>query len=231
MSGRSPVTSLPSKVMRPMRRLVEPGEHVEERRLARAVGADDRDDRRCGAIANDTSLTATRPPKAFVTSLVVEHRAVLRGARMRLVGSSLMPRASIDGLVASDALGELDLAPSLGQQALGSQDHHQHQQEAEDAERQLAEVEVEPESFDGRRRALVEHVGDQPVVDERQRDRARAPRPRSMPRPPRMTIASTKIENANWNWSALTRVQVGAEERAGDAAERGADGVGERASS
>ena len=25
-----------------------------------------------------------------------------------------------------------------------------------------------------------------------------------LPSPPRMTIASTKIENENWNWSALT---------------------------
>ena len=28
--------------------------------------------------------------------------------------------------------------------------------------------------------------------------------PQMLPRPPRITIASTKIENANWNWSALT---------------------------
>ena len=28
--------------------------------------------------------------------------------------------------------------------------------------------------------------------------------PQIDPSPPRMTIASTKIENANWNWSAFT---------------------------
>ena len=28
--------------------------------------------------------------------------------------------------------------------------------------------------------------------------------PQIDPRPPRMIIASTKIENENWNWSALT---------------------------
>ena len=28
--------------------------------------------------------------------------------------------------------------------------------------------------------------------------------PQMLPRPPRMTIASTKIENENSNWSALT---------------------------
>ena len=28
--------------------------------------------------------------------------------------------------------------------------------------------------------------------------------PQIEPRPPRITIASTKIENENWNWSALT---------------------------
>jgi hypothetical protein len=37
-------------------------------------------------------------------------------------------------------------------------------------------------------------------------DSARAPTttPQMLPRPPRMTIASTKIENENSNWSALT---------------------------
>ncbi len=28
--------------------------------------------------------------------------------------------------------------------------------------------------------------------------------PQIEPRPPRITMASTKIENENWNWSALT---------------------------
>ena len=37
-------------------------------------------------------------------------------------------------------------------------------------------------------------------------DRMTAPSttPQMLPSPPRMTIASTKIENANWNWSELT---------------------------
>ncbi len=38
------------------------------------------------------------------------------------------------------------------------------------------------------------------------KDRTTAPSttPQIEPRPPRMTIARTKIENENWNWSALT---------------------------
>ena len=37
-------------------------------------------------------------------------------------------------------------------------------------------------------------------------DSTTAPRttPQMFPRPPRMIIASTKIENENWNWSAFT---------------------------
>ena len=44
-SGRLAVMSLPSNDHLARARLVQPGEHVEERRLAGAVGADDRDDR------------------------------------------------------------------------------------------------------------------------------------------------------------------------------------------
>ena len=47
-SGRLPVMFSPSNVDPPDRRLVEAGEHVEERRLAGAVGPDDRDDRLLG---------------------------------------------------------------------------------------------------------------------------------------------------------------------------------------
>ena len=54
-------------VIRPDGRLVEAGEHVEERRLAGAVGPDDRDDRALAGSSNETSSTATRPPKTFVT--------------------------------------------------------------------------------------------------------------------------------------------------------------------
>ena len=86
------------------------------------------------------------------------------------------------------------------------------------------QVEVQPDLA----RHVVEHVGDQARVDERQRDRADAPPPRSSPRPPRMIIASTKIENENSNWSALTVLEERAEERAGHAAARRADRVGEQ---
>ena len=43
-----------------------------------------------------------------------------------------------------------------------------------------------------------------------------------------MTIARTKIENENSNWSGVDRVDVGAEERARHAAERGAGRVGQQ---
>ena len=105
------------------------------------------------------------------------------------------------------ALRELDLPSSLGYQALGSQHHHDHEQEAEDPERQLGEVEVEPELV----RHVVEHVGDQAVVDERQRDRAQTT-PQIEPSPPRMTMARMKIENENCELVGVDRVEVRAEE-------------------
>ena len=44
----------------------------------------------------------------------------------------------------ADALGELDLASSLGQQALGPQHHHDHEQEAEDPEAELVRSKSSP---------------------------------------------------------------------------------------
>ena len=43
-------------------------------------------------------------------------------------------RTSSRASVGADALGELELAPSLGKQALRAQHHHDHEQEAEDPE-------------------------------------------------------------------------------------------------
>ena len=67
-SGRLAVMSLPSKSDLAGRRLVEAGQAVEERRLAGAVGPDQRDDRLSAGRVKSTSLTATRPPKTFETS-------------------------------------------------------------------------------------------------------------------------------------------------------------------
>src|SRR3954453_17912298 len=89
--------------------------------------------------AKETSSTATRPPKIFETAsawrmsswapspLLTAHleRALLRLERRRVR--------------------ELELPSSLGQEALGAQDHHQHDEEAEDPEVHLGEVEVEAE--------------------------------------------------------------------------------------
>ena len=54
-----------------------------------------------------------------------------------------------------------------GNRPCGPQDHHQDDQEPEDAEVQLGQVEVQPEVA----RDRVEHVGDEVVVDEREQDR------------------------------------------------------------
>ena len=68
-----------------------------------------------------------------------------------------------------EMFGALRLVAFLGQQALWSQDHHDHEQEPEDAKSELGEVEVQADLPGD----PVEHVRYQPVVDERQRDRAR----------------------------------------------------------
>ena len=98
---------------------------------------------------------------------------VLRGrsSGSRVCVSSLMPdlveRLGLladAGRVAGSDARELELASSLRQEALGPEHHHDHEQEAEDPEAQLGQVEVEPDL----RRHLVQHVGDQVGVDERQ---------------------------------------------------------------
>ena len=78
--------------------------------------------------AKVTSSTATRPPKIFVSPSASSTLAV------RPVTSTT---SSSSASVSSRAL------PFLRDQALRSQHHHDHQQEAEDAEAQLGEVEVQ----------------------------------------------------------------------------------------
>ena len=53
------------EIDRALSRLREPGDDVEERRLARAVGADQADDAPLG-MSKSTERTATRPPKRLV---------------------------------------------------------------------------------------------------------------------------------------------------------------------
>ena len=113
------------------RRLVEAGEHVEERRLAGAVGPDDRDDRALGDLEGDVvdGDEAAEDLRHVRRRGAAPRRRLRRRARARAVGAagvvSLMAGStSSDGVVDADALGELELAPSLGDQALGSQDHH-----------------------------------------------------------------------------------------------------------
>ena len=99
--------------------------------------------------ANVTSLTAVRPPNCLVTFAASRTggRSAARRARASRGGvcGAHAGARRVDGLVVLDALVELLLAPPLGQQALGSQDHHDHQQEPEDREGDLGRVEVQPE--------------------------------------------------------------------------------------
>ena len=60
------------------------------------------------------------------------------------------------------------------------------------AELHLRELEVKPELG----REVVEDVGDQVVVDVAEHHARRRTAPQIEPRPPRMTMARTKIENA-----------------------------------
>ena len=152
-SGRRPVTSCAVEQDPAGRRLVEPGEHVEEGRLAGAVRADDRDDRLRRDVDRHVAdrQQAAEHLGACETVDRIEPFALTRAPRRR---DSVSP----------DALGQLHLAPALGQDALGSQHHHHHEDEAEDPERDLDEAEVQPEVLSlSPHQALIEHVRDQRV--------------------------------------------------------------------
>src|ERR671918_79229 len=81
----------------------------------------------CG-MTKSTSLTARRPPNSLRTPLAVS--------------SSLM-RGSVDGLVV-DALLELAFVPPLGDQARRAEQHHQHDDQAVDAELVLRHLDRQP---------------------------------------------------------------------------------------
>ena len=115
------------------------------------------------------------------------------------------------------------LAPSFRQQALRSQDHHDHQQEAVDPEGDLRHVEVEAELA----RHVVQHVRDQPVVDERQHDRAEHDAP-DRAEAAEDDHAEDQDREVELELVGVDGVQVRAEEGARHAAERGAGAVGQQ---
>ena len=142
-SGRLPVMLCP-RARSAGRRLVVARQHVEERRLPRAVGTDDRDDRALGHAEGDV---ADRGQAAELLGHVrrVEHQAAagLRAARRSwwwcpcgVVSSS---RCLRDERVLRFVV-ELQAARD---QFLWPDDHH-HEQEAVDREGDLGDVEVRP---------------------------------------------------------------------------------------
>ena len=178
-----------------------------------------------GLTLKETSSTATRPPKALVTCSVASSASAEPLP-------ALMTRASMDLPAAPRArprrCRQLELAPALRQQALGSQHHHQHEQEAEHPEGDLGEGEVEPERVELALDELaVEHVGDEPVVEEAERDRAEH-HPPDAAQPAEDDHREDEDREAELELVGVDAVVEGAEERARDAAEGAARGVGEQ---
>ena len=228
-SGRRSVMSLPSKLIVPDRRAVEPGQHVEERRLAGAVRPDDRDDRVLGDVERDV---ADRREAAEVLGDVVgdEDRGAERGAvagRRRLRPASLTaaprrtssparrcprPSRSGAGVPAAGPAGRRIITITSRKPKM-----------------------PKPRSASWKSRFelpgdAVEDVRDQPVVDERQQDRA------EHHAPDRAHAAEDhhrehEDRERERELVGVHRVQVGGEERARHAADRRARGVGEAASS
>ena len=88
-----------------------------------------------GATAIETSLTATSPPNALLTRAVASIAPSLDGSTGSARVSARHAHARASNTDSSTrVLGELDLAPSFGQDPLGSEHHHEHEHEAEDAE-------------------------------------------------------------------------------------------------
>ena len=170
-SGASAVMSLAVERDLAAGRLVEPGQHVEERRLAGAVGADDRDDRLRRTVKS-TSLTAIRPPKILVT-LAAEDAAVERRSAAAGPPFALMPRTWIERSSPSRRSSvQLHLAPPLGIRPSGAAPSY-HAAGSRRSRTRSRDVEVQAD-FAGRCRAVRDAV----AVDARQHDRAERPRPR-----------------------------------------------------
>src|SRR4051812_40515479 len=90
-----------------------------------------------------TSLTAVRPPNCLVTFCASSASGPSRPPGSSVVSVAAMShRHRDDGLLALGFV-ELGLAPALRDQALWPHDHHDHQQEPVDRERDLRDVEVD----------------------------------------------------------------------------------------
>ena len=194
---------------------------LKKRRLARAVGPDHRGDPP-SASSKSSPSTATRPPKRLLTDSVAltTRLAALIVFGLRTLLLQLDVGAGAGGLPRADPV-HLELSSSLRQQALGAQHHHDHQQEAEDPVAELGQVEVEADVA----RDPVEHVGDQVAVDERQRHRAQHDAP-DRSEPAEDDHGEDEDRERELELVGVDRVQIGAEEGAGDPAERRAGAVG-----
>ncbi len=218
LSGRRSVMSSPSKRDRAHRRAVEPGEHVEERRLARAVGPDDRDDRALGDVERDV---VDRRQAAEVLGDVVgdEHRRAEAGAgagRRRSAAGRSLPLLVVHRLLRRRC-------PRAARSGAGVR-------AAGPPGRRIITITSrkpkmpKPRSASWKSRSslpghAVEHVRDQPVVDERQQDRA------EHDAPDRAHAAEDhhrehEDRERERELVGVHRVQVGREEGARDAADR-----------
>ena len=95
-------------------------------------------------IVKSTLLTATRPPNRRVTCVGDEDRLVVEDVPLIAVPSSVVPRPSSARPAPGSVIVrvELALAPTVGEEALRSQQHHRHQRQAVEQELELDEVDV-----------------------------------------------------------------------------------------
>src|SRR5918994_4450104 len=92
----------------------------------------------CGIIKS-TSFVATRPPNSFRTSSAIRRSVIFSIA----IGHRALRGHVVERRVA-DAELQLPAVPALGNQALGSEQHHHHDDQAVDAELVLRRLEPIP---------------------------------------------------------------------------------------
>ena len=178
--------------------------------------------------ANDTSFDRDEAAETFVTCRAARGGRRRRSRSRRAVGavlarvSTVAPRRRVSSVPRPRRARVCAFARAAGPRVSAPSSSRAGSRRS--PKLQLGQVEVQPELAAA---ASVEHVGDEVGVDVGERERAEH-HPPDRPRPPRMTIASTKIENENSNWSALTVLQVGAEEGARHPAEGRAGRVGQQ---
>ena len=100
-------------------------------------------------MSSETPPTAVRPPNSLTTSsarMIAVRRRRARG-RALIAAVDAPPELGSASSVCSGATVPVSsqLSSSLREQALRAQDHHEHQQEAEDADAQIGQIEVEAE--------------------------------------------------------------------------------------